>query len=225
MAVLYRDPDAPPAPPSYTVAGCAAATPLLRADDQAWARAEEIAWGPAPYRTAFRALACEHALHVRFACVDPSPWWTHTARDARLWEEEVVEIFLDPAGTGRSYYELEISPANVVCDLRVASPWPALRGEVEWCLEGLETACTRHPDGAGWTATARLPFAGLAALSGEASAAMPPAPAAWRFNVFRIKRPGGLAAPERDAIYAAWAVPDAPSFHVPDVFRNMIFER
>ena len=39
----------------------------------------------------------ERGLHVRFDAQDPSPWFTKTARDDRLWEEEVVEIFLDPA--------------------------------------------------------------------------------------------------------------------------------
>jgi hypothetical protein len=53
---------------------------------------------------------------------------------------------------------------------------------------------------------------------------LPPEPGdRWRFNVFRIKRPGGPGAPERDAIYAAWAVPDGPSFHVPAVFRDLRF--
>lgn len=223
MAVLYRDPAAAPALPSYTVVRHPGCAPLLAAGDPAWERAHEIAWGPPAYRTAFRALACDEALHLRFVCADRAPWWTHTKRDAPLWEEEVVEIFLDPAGEGRNYYELEINPCNTVCDLRVVSPWPALRGEIAFSLAGLETACTAADGGTSWLATARLPFEGLAALSPEAAAAVPPARGSWRFNVFRIKRPGGPADPERDAVYAAWAVPDGPSFHVPEVFRQMAF--
>jgi hypothetical protein len=227
MAVLYRDPAASPAPPAYTAARSATPAGLLAPDDQAWQVVREISWGPVAYRTAFQALACDQALHLRFTCADPAPWSTQTARDAHLWEEEVVEIFLDPVGNGRDYYELEISPANVVCDLRVASPWPALEADLTWNLDGLETACAPLADGTGWSATARLPFAGLAALSTEAARVVPPVPgsAPWRFNVFRIKRPGGPAAPEQDAVYAAWAVPDAPSFHVPAVFRELRFGR
>ena len=43
----------------------------------------------------------------------------------------------------------------------------------------------------------------------------------WRFNLFRIKRPGGAANPERDAVYSAWSVPDGPSFHATDRFRDV----
>ena len=35
-----------------------------------------------------------------------------TRRDDPIWEEEVVEIFLDPARLGRHYAEVEISPAE-----------------------------------------------------------------------------------------------------------------
>jgi hypothetical protein len=40
--------------------------------------------------------------------------------------------------------------------------------------------------------------------------------------VFRIKRPGGPDQPERDAVYAAWSVPDGPSFHDPTAFRDLV---
>ncbi len=62
-----------------------------------------------------------------------------TRRDEHLWDEEVVEIFLDPDRSGRDYYELEINPANVVCDLRMISPWPDKKGDIDWNLAGLET--------------------------------------------------------------------------------------
>lgn len=42
-----------------------------------------------------------------------------TRRDEHLWEEEVVEAFLDLDRAGRDYAEIEISPGNVVCDVRV----------------------------------------------------------------------------------------------------------
>ncbi len=67
------------------------------------------------------------------------PWHTMTTRDDHIWEEEVVEIFLDADGSGRNYAELEISPANVVCDLRVVSPWPSLISLTEWDWDGMTT--------------------------------------------------------------------------------------
>jgi hypothetical protein len=46
----------------------------------------------------------------------------------------------------------------------------------------------------------------------------------WHFNAFRIKRPGGPDRPEDDVLYAAWSVPDGPTFHAPSFFRRLVFE-
>jgi hypothetical protein len=96
---------------------------------------------------------------------DTSPGFTKAQRDASIWEEEVVEIFLDPAGQGVDYFELEISPANVVCDLRVRRPYPNLHSETGFDLAGLESAVQLQGEGPGqapgWIATAALPLASL----------------------------------------------------------------
>ena len=81
-----------------------------------------------------------------------------TQQDEHLWDEEVVEIFLDLDRSGRDYYELEINPANVVCDLRMISPWPDKKGDIDWNLAGLETRVHARKgaraETRGWTATA-----------------------------------------------------------------------
>lgn len=59
----------------------------------------------------------------------------------------MVEIFLDPAGSDIDYAEVEISPANVVCDLRVARSWPELCGDRTWHWEGLESQVRRASPG------------------------------------------------------------------------------
>ena len=53
---------------------------------------------------------------------------------------------------------------------------------------------------------------------------MPPKPEdAWRFNVFRVKRPGGKSAPEVGAVEVAWSPPPGESFHMPEAFRDFVF--
>jgi hypothetical protein len=144
-------------------------------------------------------------------------------RDEHLWDEEVVEIFLDPDRSARDYYELEVNPANVVCDLRMISPWPDKKGDIDWNLAGLETR-VREDAGRGWTATAFLPWSGLAPLPSARHVTLPPKPGdAWRFNVFRIKRPGGPKSPETDAVFAAWSPPSVQSFHDAGAFRDLVF--
>jgi len=213
----------------YTVARTAAApAALLSAQDAAWSEAAAIEWGPARYATRFRALWTDEGLFLRFDATDPDPWHTMTRRNDHLWEEEVVEIFLDPGGAGRDYYELEISPANVVCEVRMIAPSPDKKQDFDWRLAGLETRARVHRDAArkpdSWTATAFLPWEGLRPLPSARGVAMPPPPGArWRFNVFRIERPGGPKAPEKDVVAVAWSPTGQPSFHVPSAFRDLVF--
>jgi hypothetical protein len=224
MPQLYLDPHAPD-PVDYAVVRLDAPASGILAPGEVWERAHAIEWGPAEYRTRFRACWDDRALHVRWDAVDPAPWHTMTSRDDHIWEEEVVELFLDADGTGRHYAELEISPANVVCDLCVESPWPALRSLTAWNWNGMESRVEPLTGGqAGWTALARLPWAGLRSLYPN-RVALPPAPlgSSWRFNVFRIKRPGGPERPEDGVVYAAWSRPQGPSFHDPEAFRPLRF--
>jgi hypothetical protein len=229
MARLYRHPTDPPAASEHDVRRVVVSGgDLLDPAHQLWTGVDAIAWGPQRYRTRFRAVWVAEALVARFDCDDDEPWWTITERDGRLWEEEVVEIFLDPAGRGSGYAEVEINPANVACDLRVDSPWPSLSSDPQWNWAGLVSRVdlSRSPDGARcvWSVVILLPFEGLASLSEATARRLPPVPGdRWRFNVFRIKRPGGAANPARDAIFAAWSVPDGPSFHAPHVFRDLVF--
>jgi hypothetical protein len=227
-----------PVAPGYTVARTDAAhDALLAASPDAWARATRIVWGQAPYETEFRALWTARGLYVRFDAHDVEPWHTLTKRDDKIWNEEVVEIFLDPARTGRNYAELELNHVNVVCDLRMLQGFPDIKGEIEWNFAGIESRVTPMPAGGAaaagdaasagdsWIATAFLPWQDFASLPTPESVALPPkAGDRWRFNVFRIKRPHGAAAPEQDVMYAAWSKPPGHSFHVPDVFRDLIFQ-
>ena len=200
---------------------------LLAAQEAAWAAASSVEWGPATYPTRFRALWSEEGLFLRFDATDPSPWHTMSRKDEHLWDEEVVEIFLDPDRSGRDYYELEVNPANVVCDLRMISPWPDKKGDIDWNLAGLETRVRPTESGGsvqGFTVTAFLPWRGLRALPSAGHVALPPKPGdAWRFNVFRIKRPGGKTNPEKDAVFAAWSPPSVASFHDAGAFRDFVF--
>jgi hypothetical protein len=216
--------------PSYRVARTSASREdLLGGADAPWTGGETIRWGPDAYETAFRAAWNADGLFLRFDAKDPDPWHTMTKRGEHLWEEEVVEIFIDLDHSGRNYYELEISPANVVCDLRMVSPPPHYEGDFAWIFEGLVTRVHTRKDAAGkttgWTAAAFLPWSGFRSLPSAKSVALPPKPGDdWRFNVFRIKRPGGPKAPEKDAVFAAWSKPPGETFHAPEVFRPLVFE-
>jgi hypothetical protein len=122
-------------------------------------------------------------LEIDFDCVDDDPWGTLQRRDAPLWTEEVVEVFLAPgAPTPHDYFELELSPLGALFDARFHAPQGDRRGMVvdpAWDCAGLEWHAARRPGG--WTAGLRLPLAALGAGA--------PPPRIWRINFFRIERP------------------------------------
>lgn len=218
--------------PEYGVARTDAAhDALLAAAQEAWAPAERVTWGDAPYETDFRALWTPRGMYIRFDAHDIDPWHTMTKRDDKIWNEEVVEIFIDPAGQGRNYAELEINPINVVCDLRMLQGWPDIKGDITWNFDGIESRVTPMPASAAkpgskgsWIATAFLPWQDFRSLPVPDGIAVPPnAGDAWRFNIFRIKRPKGAAQPDQDVRYNAWSKPPGHSFHVPAVFRALRF--
>lgn len=150
-------------------------------------------------------------LVVRFDCEDPEPRATHTERDAPLWEEEVVEVFLAPGHeTPRRYFELELNPLGAVFDTVVVSPRggrEGMRVDASWTCEGLESAAEIDHDRGLWTATMAIPWRSLAEPGTT--------PAAWRLNLYRIDRPSGSPAE-----YSAWSptLRDPADFHLPDRF-------
>lgn len=226
-----------------------------RLDEVSWALAPRVGemrlihdpMGRPRFPTEAAVVWDDTNLYVSFACTDPEPWTRFTRRDDRLWEEEVVEIFLDPDGDGRKYAEIEISPTNVVVDLLIAAPRASGPGARQWDAAGLQTAVSRHA--AGWVAEIAIPWASLA---GAGVNGAPRAGEQWRVGLYRIERPGGPAKAARiDALvqergtaddqrkgaiddelktlraddeYSAWAVTRADrGFHDPERFGIMTF--
>ena len=217
------------ADPEYrTARSKATRAELLAGSDAAWTGVGTVAFGPAPYETRFRALWDDSGLFLRFDADDAAPWHTMTRRDEHLWEEEVVEIFLDLDRSGRDYAELEISPGNVVCDVRMIEPRP-WKGDFGWDIEGLETNVVFQKKAGkttGWTALAFLPWTAFRSLPSSKNITLPPKGTdRWRFNLFRVKRPGGREAPKKGVIEAAWSKPPGDTFHAPEAFRDLVFEQ
>ena len=206
----------------------ASATLLLGGDDDTWREADRVAWGPAAYRTSFRALWTGDGLYLRFDASDREPWNTMEERDDPIWDEEVVEIFLDLDGSGAHYAEVELSPANVVCDVRMIQGSPDKKMDLAWDLAGLSTRVLPRAGGlsglSSWSGLLFLPWDGFASLPSARNVSLPPEKGdTWRFNVYRIERPGGKNAPNENAVFAAYSPTGSPSFHVPASFQGFVF--
>lgn len=158
-------------------------------------------------------------MYVAFVCRDQDPWGTMKTRDDRLWEEEVVEVFLDPDGDGKNYPELEVSPNNIVVDLLIPAPRSGAKGAAKWDIAGLQTGVARHTGG--WTVEIAMPWKSLAASG--ASAAPKPGDR-WRVGLYRIKRPGGPGKERGNEEFLAWSPTRGDrGFHDPERFGVVEF--
>ena len=194
-----------------------AALPAPDADAQSsfW-REREPVWlsdvvsGAAPQQsTSVRAVWDADEMRVLFFAEDAHIHATLTARDAPLYTEEVVEVFLDPVGDGECYFEIEVNPLNAVLDLVLRRNRSGYAKDISWNCEGLRTRIRR--EAAAWSAALSIPFRSLAAA--------PPEPGEmWRANFLRIDRPPGTP---REL--SAWSPTGLANFHVPQRFGTIEF--
>src|SRR5438132_13975951 len=66
--------------------------------------------------TSMRIGYTDSHVYFAFDCEDSEIWGTYTDRDDPIYEEEVVEAFLCPTADVRRYYEVNVSPHNVLFD-------------------------------------------------------------------------------------------------------------
>ena len=134
-------------------------------------------------------------LRLEIVATDPQPWATLRRRDADLWSEEVVEVFLAPgAETPQRYFELELNPLGTLFDARVDCPHGDRRGvrfDRSWSCVGLETRVEVDRSRGWWRTELAIPWRAV----GPA-----PTPSAWRLNIYRIDRPPGAGAE-----HSAWS--------------------
>ncbi len=163
-------------------------------------------------------------LYVAFQCEDPDVWATMTQHDANLWEEEVVELYVDPGGQGKNYYEIEINPLNAVVDLKIPSARDGVPQDVEearkWDAQGMVSAVkvdghVNAHDGKdrGWTAEAAIPLSNFVG----ARRLPPKIGDVWRLQLLRIERGRPLPHPQ----FSAWSVTN--TFHNPTRFGRLCF--
>lgn len=148
-------------------------------------------------------------LRVLLHATDRHAWATITQRDGPLWEEEVVEVFLDPVGDGRSYFEIEVNPLGTVVDLMCRKNRSGYTKDFDWDCEGMRTAVQSFPDG--WSAEISIPFRSLIAEP-------PHAGTQWHANFCRIDRPV-----DRERELTAWSPTGLRLFHVPERFGIVEF--
>ena len=131
-----------------------------------------------PQRTLVKAAWDDRCLYIALRIYDTDPWATKTTRDDSLWEEEVVEVYIDENDDLLNYKEFEINPLGAVIDLLI----PKAGDQADW------RKCARW-NAPGWR-TATQVYANAARPYCEASSTTESGPKLLRKGFASSIRPG-----------------------------------
>lgn len=182
--------------PEYTAVRAPKA-PVIdgKLDDAVWQAAKEqpltrsFDGTPVSKKTTFRMLYDDANLYVAFYAEDADIWGTLKNKDDSIYNEDVVEVFLDADADGKTYNELQVSPHNVNFDASFVARRSDLAEAMKW-ESGMKTAVfikgtldDNTDTDEYWTAEMQIPLSRLTAV--------PHVPIAkgdrWRFNAYRLE--------------------------------------
>lgn len=168
-------------------------------------------------RTSVASVWNENAVFFRFQAaydrLNTAPELGPEGPHQRLWDFDVVEVFIKPAGTD-GYFEIEVSPLGQWVDLFVLKP----RTHLDWDWRSRLVTRVWLDDGLGrWNTILKLPFSPM--REKNPGVPTPAIGSVWRVNFFRA------AGTEPNRLYLAWSptFTEAPDFHVPEAFGNLVF--
>lgn len=153
----------------------------------------------------------DYSLYIRYECEDDHVVANMLNRDDPLYEEDVVEIFIDRAGTGERYYEFELSPLNTLFDAEIA--WrDGKRFDIrtEWDADGIKTKVQPSSREGYFNYLLTIPLHNFGPL--------PEPGEIWRMNLYRIDDDV-----EGARHYWAWSPTGLINFHRPNRFGKLIF--
>ncbi len=220
---LTASAQAPP-PPAYEV--FRAGEPIRvdgRLDEAAWAKAPAMKFvnnldgSPNPLGTEARILYDDRFLYFAFRLADENIWATMRRRDEHLWEEEVVEVFVQADPRHPSYIELEVNPLGTMLDIFLLDVRKPLHYEswnsekLRWAVQ-VDGTVDGKPGDRAWTCEIALPLEDVAT-----GPHIPPQPGdRWRLNLYRVEK---LPSPAK----LAWSPTLKSDFHVPERFGEIVF--
>ena len=195
-------------------------------DEPAWQKCVRIKFeqtnGGTP-KQATTSMICrdERYLYIAFDCEDRHIWSTLTQHDDPLYDEEVVEVFIDADSDGETYVEFEVNPLGVLFDGYLLNragerdlilAWNSKL--IRWGVQLKGTPNDPSDTDTGWTVEYAIPLEDI--VTGPNT---PPKNGdKWRLNLYRIDRPQD----ERHE-GSTWSPVSGRTFHDPDRFGEIEF--
>jgi len=189
-------------------------------DKPAWKAAEAVflvdtVTGQTPRQKTFcKLLWDDQFLYAAFCCEDDFIRAVRTEYNDEIFEEEVVEIFLDDDCDRKTYIELEVSPLNTLLHYGIHNDLTGPILPFARVEKKVVSAVRDDRDRKIWTVEMAVPFSEFV----TATNSPPKAGDQWRMNLYRIDRPED----GRDE-YSAWQPTGKVNFHMPEKFGELVF--
>jgi hypothetical protein len=160
--------------------------------------------------TEVRACWSHEYLYIRFICEDPHIVSNYKYKDDPLYEQDVVEVFIDEEGLGLRYLELEVSPNNIVFDARIENNGVSTITKLEksWSFTKLKTSVHAIKENQ-LCYFICIPAINFTHLLQEG--------VRWRVNFYRIDE-----AVDGTREYQAWRPTGAVNYHIPSTFGTLV---
>lgn len=144
-------------------------------------------------RTRIKLLWDDSFLYLAAEISEPDIWAGIQKKDAVIFQDNDFEVFLDPDGNGRNYYEIEVNALGTIWDLMLTRPYSEKGNAIsEWDLRGIKTGI--HISGSlnkplskdtSWTVEMALPIEEL--MRGKSPGNRPAEGVQWRVNFSRVE--------------------------------------
>ncbi len=144
------------------------------------------------YNTRFKLLWDAQHLYVAVEMEEPHIWATIRRRDAIIYHDNDIEIFIDPDGDTHNYFEIELNAFNTVFDLFMPKPYRnGGKAGISWNAQQLRSAIKvngtlNHPADTdkNWRLEMAIPFSSLKVND---TASYPKNGSTWRLNFSRVE--------------------------------------
>ncbi|MBI4026538.1 MAG: DUF4838 domain-containing protein [Verrucomicrobia bacterium] len=156
----------------------------------------------AKYQTFAKLLYDDEYLYIGVTALEPVPGKllaSQTRRDGPVWQDDDIEVFIDPAGTGENYYHFAVNPKGVIYDAKCV-PGSYDTGFNADCKVACKTLADR------WVLEMKIKAGSLNAKIMNGGI--------WKINIARSRH-----SDEGEA--SSWAVDGA--FHQTASFRPVVF--
>lgn len=189
-------------------------------DKDEWQQAEEIVLldaetGMEPrLKTSVKALWNENYIYFAFKCNDDYVKATKTAYNDKVYEEDVVEVFIDDNRDMKTYIEVEANPFNTVLHYSIKNNLKGCFISFARTEKKIISAVSIEETTNEWTTEIAVPLSEFITAENY-----PPKPGdKWLVNFYRIDR-------GQDGVdeYSSWGTTGKINFHMPETFGELIF--